>query len=939
MVLHQKMLLIKKLFPFFSLFLLLLGVFFFTVRQDEEVIFTDANFELAIREILEHSGKPIFKSQLLGIVELNLQNKDIYSLNGIEYFRNLEILNLSKNVIDDVGALQTLYNLRVLDLSHNRLVDLEKANFQLIAILPLISLNLENNHLVSETDQIETLSSIKVLKTFDSLQELNLANNQIRDLYYLSRLKNLRSLNLSGNQITEIEFLEDLVQLRKLNLRNNKIEDLSPIKDLVNLTYLNLHTNEDIISIKPIQAMVNLETLILRNVPVGNEIKYLSKLNRLNRLNLRNCSLWDISVLYLLMENGALQDVPESGVKAYLDILENNFDQNPEMLKAFLPYWDNIHTKYPQALNFATLTPPLISRSAGFNSEPFYIEIQSEIESARIYYTLDGSIPTRGSNQYHEPVLIGAETSGEEEFPKGVTLRAILFSDEFEEVSSVVTQSFFIGEQVEFSSSLPIVSMTVDPDFLFHREFGLYTGRNYLYRGMKWERSAHIEFFEITGVLGFSKNVNIRIHGVESRQLPQKSFRIYANSIHEEEKIISYELFSDYKNKYFGEPVNEFETLLLRNSGTELFRTMFRDAFVQTLAEKTNLDTQAYRPVNLYINGEYWGLYNFRERIDEFYVRNHYYIDPDDVAIIEYVANVGLVGDQRAVNKYLQLYSFISDNDITNEEIYRKVGEMMDLENFIDYQIIQIYSANMDWPQNNNVFWRLISRTGNPEAYEGFDIRWRWILFDLDFAFHNSSLDLMSFATRDDQSTFLLRSLIKNDEFRHQFLNRFADLMNTTFSPQYVINRIEEMQFIIEPDISRHIARWSLPESLDSWYANIQNKKDFATNRPSVMRKHLVDFFNLEGFYEITISTNSEEGYVNFNSINIFDGTPGVVDASLWVGKYIINIPVQIIAEPLPGYKFVRWEFSSGESFYERVMTINFDADVSIYAIFEPIDE
>lgn len=926
---------VKKIFPFVFLIIMLFGLLITAISIDQSVTFKDENLESAVRETLDHSGKPIFKSQLLDIVELNLEDKEISDLSGIEHFRNLEILNLRNNNIKDVGALQSLTNLRVLDLGYNQIINLENANFSLITHIAIVSLNIENNYVIDETHHWVKLSSIEILGEFSNLQELDLSNNHIDDFSILSDLSNLRELNISGNQIVDINFLRDMVQLRKLNLRDNQIEDLSPLGKLIDLTYLNLHSNRNIRSIKPIEGLINIDTLILRNVPVGDEISVLLNLRQLRRLNLRNCSLTDISPLVGLMENGALQDVPELGIQAYLDILENDFVQDPEKLNAFLPYWDNIHTKYPYFISFATQPAPILSESPGFYSEPFLLEIKTDVENARIFFTLDGSIPTRESNEYAQPILIGQGLSSSDTFPQASTVRAIQFTEKMDEVSPVVTHSYFIGNPHDFSSSLPIVSMSVDPDFLFDREFGLYAGRNYLQRGMKWERPAHIEFFDSTGVLGFNNSVNIRIHGVESRHLPQKSFRIYANVDYDASNNIAYEIFPGYEKQLTGEPVNEFKTILLRNSGNSHFRTMFRDAFVQTLADHTSLETQAYRPAVLFVNGAYWGIYNIRERIDEYFISNHYMINPDDVAFLEYVVHRGLVGDRETINEYLKIYDLISENDINDEIIYRKVGDVMDLENFIDYQIIQIYSANMDWPQNNNVFWRLRLDRNNPEMPDGLDGRWRWILYDLDFAFHNSSLNLMTFATRDDPSAFLLRSLVMNKDFRYQFLSRFADLMNTSFLPPYLIQKIEHMQSVIELEISRHIDRWSLPESLDEWYANIENKKDFANNRPDVMREHLIDYFELEGVYEITLMADSDRGFVRINSLEIKEDTPGVIDTGFWIGKYFQNVPVFISAEPHPGFRFLRWECASGQIFFDQQIIITSDEDLELRAVFE----
>ncbi len=192
--------------------------------------------------------------------------------------------------------------------------------------------------------------------------------------------------------------------------------------------------------------------------------------------------------------------------------------------------------------------------------------------------------------------------------------------------AQTVTQTYFIGDDDFQSSGLPVVSLVIDPKYLFDPEVGFYRTINDQERGLKWEHPAQIEFFELDGDLGFSADINTRINGVVSRTFPQKSFRIIADIDYQPENTINYALFPGNTDQIENQLITEYDTLILRNSGTEKYRTLIRDAMIQSLFQHTSMDMQSYRPSILYLNGTYWGIYNIRERIDEAYISHHYQI-------------------------------------------------------------------------------------------------------------------------------------------------------------------------------------------------------------------------------------------------------------------------------------------------------------------------
>lgn len=907
-------------------------VFISTVLIDKPVDFADEGFENAVRIKLRHYNKPIFRSQLHDIYELDLSGLEITDLEDVRYFHNLEILNLSKNNISDVSSLTKINNLKVIDLGYNRIVDLKAANFHKITNLDLISLNLDHNLIIDETGEKIRLSDISLLENFPKLEELSLEDNYIKDFSVLFDLAFLTSLNISENNIDNIYFLEKLPQLKELNLRDNNIKDLLPLKYLGRLEYLNLHSNSNIETISPIKNLTNLETLILRNVPLADEIHFLSEMTNLIRLNLRNCSISDFSTLIHLMEKGALQNIPELNKVAYLDILENDFPNDPEELKGFVPYWDNIKIKYPIKLNYSTLASPSFSHESGYYSDPILLSISSSNETDKIFYTLDGSIPNMTSNIYKEPVLIRPdELLGE--FRKGIVVRARYYNESLTEISPISTSTFFFFDHK--AHSLPTISIAINPEYLFDNEIGIYISGNYLERGLKWERPSFMEFFEDDGTLAFKRGINLRIHGQESRRLAQKSFRIYTNPLYNASKNFSHQLFSNYYSSISGDPIVSFETFLLRNSGTDIHRTMFRDGFVQSLYDEIPVERQAFRPAILFVNGEYWGIYNIRERIDHHYFNNHFGVDVDDVALLEYKANVGLVGDAEDKSDYLKLHKYISEKDTTDQEVFEYVEQVMDIDNFINYQILQIFSGNLDWPQNNNVFWRLKTSEHIQNDSMVYDGRWRWVLNDMDFAFNASSLNLMEHATGDHESALLLRVLLKNEDFRNKFLVRFSNYLNTVFLTDHMLEKMSTLRIKIEPEIVHHIERWSLPSSYDEWLWNINNMEEFARKRPEIMTKHLLKYFNLSGIYEITLETNIHRGYISINSLPINLNTPGINNYKTWKGNYFNDVPIRLKAHSYIGYRFSHWEISELENILSEEVILQPDNSITIKAVFD----
>lgn len=606
-------------------------------------------------------------------------------------------------------------------------------------------------------------------------------------------------------------------------------------------------------------------------------------------------------------------------------------------------------TKVENTRKSTIFLSPQFSRGGGFYDEEFYLRLFTYDKNDVIYYTLDGSSPDPIQNPhntyiYGERIPIRSRKGDAnilsnipttvynprntwkppmEEVFKATVVRAAAYRNG-EAIGDIVTHTYWVDEDIGDRYTFPVISIVTDRENFFDEEKGIYvpgslydeganppyiTG-NYFQQGAEWERIASMEFYEPHGELGFSQRVGVRIHGGSSRLEPQKTLRLYTRREYGE-NAISYKLFPD-------SDIEEYKRLLLRNSGNEWGNTMFLDALAQGIIKDMNFETQAYRPAVVFINGEYWGIHNIRERYDDWYFEIKYGIAREDVVILEFQWSVdtGVEGDEA---HFVDMLTFMEENDMNLPENYQQAHTMMDVDNFIDYQVAQIFFANIDWPQTNVYYWRKRTEAYDPTAPYGHDGRWRWMVFDLDasFGFWGTNYDTRSLEMASDPdynhngiwggrdwswSTLLFRLLLENQDFQHQFINTFADHLNTTFQKERVLKAIDEMQFIYEPEIGEHIKRWGYPSSIEEWYENVEGLRNFARKRPEYVRLHIMEKFNLEEMATVTIDApEGWEGTVKVNNISI--------DASQlpWRGTYFHGVPITITAIPQEGTTFRGW--------------------------------
>lgn len=511
---------------------------------------------------------------------------------------------------------------------------------------------------------------------------------------------------------------------------------------------------------------------------------------------------------------------------------------------------------------------PEFSVEAGFFEKGFELTLTAP-SGAEVYYTLDGSVPVPGGTttlSYIEPILVelcdGIKGSG---LPSATVVRAVAVTEDGA-CSDIQTNTYFAARKMTEWYEVPVISLVTDPENLYSEETGIVT--NYEERGREWERPAHFEYFLPEGKREISMNVGIRINGAYSRRFEMKSFRLYAREEYDTQKSFEYDFFSDSlipaveKN---GEQKNidKFKRLVLRGGGNESDAwevTFFRDILAQSLMVGTSLDVQAYQPAVVFLNGEFYGILNIRERMDDRYLASHYNCAKEDVVIYGFDYNknsdgkvilppegqdvfevVAEEGPEEEVSFFEEAYDFVTENDMSDPVMYAKAGEYFDIENFIDYLCVELYCGNTDWPHNNCEAWRYI---GEPSEEYGLDGKIRWLLFDLDFGFglygrsvENQVLPSMVADQRREQPyrdvlTDLFRSFLKNEQFKEQFRNRFLELLRTNFKASAVVDRVDRLAEVYRPLVAEKYLKYG---ELHPVERNMTTVRDYAALRTNIM--------------------------------------------------------------------------------------------------------
>lgn len=609
-----------------------------------------------------------------------------------------------------------------------------------------------------------------------------------------------------------------------------------------------------------------------------------------------------------------------------------------------------------EATQGVVVAAPEFSIDGGFHDVPVELRITTREPGGVVRFTTDGSAPTAQSPAVEGPWPVS----------RSVVVRAVAF-DSAGRRSEETARSFFIGVRHE----LQVVSLAADASqfefangYLFGMGSRVLNSRGdvlgtYPFSASNaWqdrEAEVHLEMFEPGGRAGLRQRAGLKVFGGwGSRGYPQKSVALFARRQYGAGKF-EHDIFP-------GSGVEDFESLVLRNSGNDNQSThqipprspitefgpvktygsyfvngtftLLRDAMMQRLlAEGTDLDLQGYRPAVVYLNGEYWGLYNIREKINEHHVLAHHGLPKGSVDLIEGY------GSPRAGDAvvYQAMRNYVNARSMATESNYQFVAERyLDIDNFIDYNLAVIYFQNFDI--GNVKCWR-------PRTPRG---RFHWLVYDQDYGFnlwpsniyvpamardYADYADMFQFATAGTGTstgwpnaggrTLLLRRMLENPGFRNRFILRCADLLNSAFREERVESVIAGMASAIRSEIPAHLRRWSWPElekrgygapyqpefqpfTAPTWETNLTVLSDFARSRPGNVRTECMKFFGLNGgLGEVRVVVEPpESGSVRFNSLQLTEAP--------WRGTYFADLTNRATAVAMPGFHFRGWDTPSG---------------------------
>ncbi|MDG5814253.1 CotH kinase family protein [Chitinispirillales bacterium ANBcel5] len=608
------------------------------------------------------------------------------------------------------------------------------------------------------------------------------------------------------------------------------------------------------------------------------------------------------------------------------------------------------------------LDPPRFFTNPGFYNSDFELQIYHADSQVEIRYTLDGSEPTKESSLYQTPILITDRsdqpnviadipttkvTEGSPPFftpesvKKGTIVRAAAFK-EGRITSRSVSGTYFVFPQAQEKYSLPVVSVITEMENFFDDTTGIYVpgisyneeidgSGNYSLRGDVWERAGYLEYFDEDGQLKLSQNVGYRIHGGWTRRYPQKTLRVYARNRYET-RIMDHGFFPEREN-------NEYRRLLLRAAGNDFERAHMRDAAMHTMVNQLNLEKQSFSPAVVFINGEYWGIKHIRERMDEHYLEQLFGVDPDNVDILTARNRFTLEADVKegCATHYNSMTKFITEEDMAESQNYEMVQTMMDTENYLNLYAVQVFIANVDWPHNNNDFWRLRTEY-DPDAPEGHDGRWRWMLYDLDHGLGSihaePDTNMLTYIMNPRSVNQMFINLMQNETFKADFINRVADLMNSYFKLTRVTATVDSIASLLRPEIPAHLRRWHNNKSITEWQQEVDFIKQSAEIRHSVLPQHLIEMFNLHGTSEVTLSTDISKGHIKINSLHVNSDLPGADESVYpWKGLYYGGNRITLKAVPGEGYELSSWVVN-GETHPEGILVIDPTEEMHIEAVF-----
>jgi len=570
--------------------------------------------------------------------------------------------------------------------------------------------------------------------------------------------------------------------------------------------------------------------------------------------------------IYLWDSEGVFQDSLHYPEMISPEVSWGRLADNPDSLSHF-----RIST--PGEANNNTHTERVLKKvdfsvEGGAKKEPFYLNLSLKGDypkDAVIRYTVNGSEPTEESDLYVDSILIG----------KNTVVRAKAFSDSA--ISKISKTNTYIFDR---ENKMPILSMVCDKKYLEDDNIGIlsysedyrnthpdvispreWMGRSNFY--YNWRRPINIEYFPSDSTEPVVNQLSeTRVSGNVSRQdADVKSMVVYANKRFGD-KHFKAAFWKDLRPDAKKQKSMTIRSMLSRSDYK--ITDQVSQVAIGRFAKYYDVDFQAHRNIQFFINGEFKAFMNLIERDGEDFVwANH---NVSDIEILE--TSTGLYSGNIDEEKYPNYYEYrktYEDDKCT----YQQMDEKMDINSFMNHVSTQAYFDNVDYPFNNSAVW--YDKQGTK--------KWRYILKDLDFSFcsadhayYNFLLRVEPFESEDwSNSPLACEVYIKMfsfDKFKQQYIDRTCAIAGTAFSKNTI-------NFLLD-SLANEMSLSMTNRELSSYLEDTQYLYAWNEGRSDFYYGNLGEFFKLGDTTRLTIKGlhNDSVIYINNNPLmeNKYEG-------------------------------------------------------------------
>lgn len=573
----------------------------------------------------------------------------------------------------------------------------------------------------------------------------------------------------------------------------------------------------------------------------------------------------------------------------FVDVLPNQRNHSRGRTVDGGPIWGVFSVPTPGGANAASFTTyattPTMSFAPGNYPGPIAVVLASPDPLITIRYTTNGSEPTGASIAYAGPIAVGTTT----------VIRAKAFSSNPAVLASFIeTSTYFIN----VNHTMPIVSVCSND----------YTN---LFGNVMPEIYSSLEYFDANEVFQFESYGEVNGHGNDSWSFPQKGIDFVTRDEEGYDNQMDYLIFD-------GTTRPSYQRLIIKAGASDNYPFAWgpgchlRDAFVQSYAFKNNLnmDGRRFESCILYINGQYWGLYELREKASDVDYTDYYYGQKEDeIDVLAYWG--GMSVKYGSTTDWNNLYNYITTNSMAVQANYNTAAGWIDVMSVIDNYIYNTYVVNSDWINWNSMWWRGFGTPG---------VKWKYIMWDMDntynlgqnysgwpngTGFGSDPCDLDAIfqnAGADMGHMDIFNALMNNPGFRNLFVTRYAELLNGPLTCPPINAHLDSIVNVLTPEMPGQIARWG--GTMAGWNANLTFLRNEINGRCNVITQGAIDCYNVTGPYDVVVLVDPPlTGNVTFMT-NAITSYP-------WTGTYFGTTVIDMQAAAAMGWNFDYWELNS----------------------------